>query len=159
MKILKVDYRKSNHTYIHVMYIEIFLERQIAQGNSNIDNAAAASGTFQLSSPKGRSSTIADAKLMNTIFDVISPKEYTVEMVPVYCSHVPRPMAHKDEKTMNAKLPAIDLLELKGHLLFFPNRRPTISAIPSPAAMEDRAITPVRLSVKNSMMEEKSIKV
>ena len=113
---------------------------------------AAAAGTVQLSSPNGNNSTIVDTKQTIANFQNISPEAIlSVIPEPVKLNHVVNPKETNNEEAKNAAEPAIDLLSENGHLLFFPNFLPTMSAIPSPAAIVDTATTPGRLSRQRSV--------
>eukprot|EP00548_Thalassiothrix_antarctica_P013857 CAMPEP_0194173408 /NCGR_PEP_ID=MMETSP0154-20130528/7758_1 /TAXON_ID=1049557 /ORGANISM="Thalassiothrix antarctica, Strain L6-D1" /LENGTH=131 /DNA_ID=CAMNT_0038886473 /DNA_START=13 /DNA_END=404 /DNA_ORIENTATION=- len=68
-------------------------------------------------------------------------------------------MAIKEKKT-NAKDPAIDLLFLLiGHGLLLPKRRPSISAMPSPAAIVHKLVTPAILLFQNKTIAKNKMMV
>eukprot|EP01083_Nonionella_stella_P193660 715003_1 len=123
------------------------------------DKTAAVIGTDQLSSTTSSNSTPADARLMKIIFAAISEKPISTETAPVLISHADNPIEHNEAPMKKAAEPAIDFDGLNDHLFFgfFPNRLPNISASPSPAAMVDNAMTPVKLSRKNSATAENKI--
>lgn len=110
---------------------------------------AALSGTVQLSSPSGSSSIIAHAAVINAIRRTNSLIANGNIRHPVNDNHATIPVVHKNADTQKAREPAIDLLSAKNHLLPFPNRLPTRSAIPSPAAMVHNAVTPIKFSLQN----------